>query len=682
MSEWLREGGSVDELRPSKTSDSRRASFALLHSAAGSGRLEMVKMLLNRGASVDLPTSLGYTALMHAAHYGHLSTVMVLLKHSANPDLQDLGGQTALMEAAVMGQEACVQVLLRAKANTELLDNQGRTALQWAEIKGHAAVVEIIRQRGALPPPATAMVVNSPAASLPREIFNSAEKGELQMVVGWLDQGGPVDALCSSPTEDARPSEFGLLHAATGSGRLEMAMEVLERGASVDLPSSLGATPLMGAAHYGYLSVLLVLLQHSADPDYQDIDGDSALMRAADQGQEACVKALLRAKANTELLDNQGRTAQQWAEIKGHTAIAKLIQQHACRSLVFGVALCAALPFAWPWMTLSVVLGSIAAVAFSRTLTARPGQHRAARQRRPHRPARSAKAKGHTNATALMRQQPAAPPQPIAAAAPQAALHAAQVQQAARLGVATEELLAESAVERAEAALRAATARRLQKEAERDARREAATYAASLVAAERVVQLEVAAREAAEAETVASKAREEAEEAAEAAAEAARLAASKRGGEMATSEARRVEAASKARKEAVEAVAAATVALAKADALERATADGGEGGGSGAAGPLSEAKVPDDYMCPITAEIMTDPVSTLDGFTYEREAITEWLRTKDTSPTTGATLESKKVIPNYSLRSIIRSFTEACATAVSPPPQPAQSCSCTVGREM
>ena len=88
-------------------------------------------------------------------------------------------------------------------------------------------------------------------------------------------------------------------------------------------------------------------------------------------------------------------------------------------------------------------------------------------------------------------------------------------------------------------------------------------------------------------------------------------------------------------------------------------ADGGGGGNSGAAGPseASEAvEVPDDYICPITAEIMTDPVSTLDGFTYERTAITEWLRTKDTSPVTGATLESKTLIPNLSLRSMIRSF--------------------------
>ena len=82
------------------------------------------------------------------------------------------------------------------------------------------------------------------------------------------------------------------------------------------------------------------------------------------------------------------------------------------------------------------------------------------------------------------------------------------------------------------------------------------------------------------------------------------------------------------------------------------------------------SEVPDDYICPITAEIMTDPVTTADGFTYERTAISEWLRTKDTSPTTGAMLESKTVIPNLSLRSVIRSFTEALAAAAVAPSPP------------
>ena len=71
------------------------------------------------------------------------------------------------------------------------------------------------------------------------------------------------------------------------------------------------------------------------------------------------------------------------------------------------------------------------------------------------------------------------------------------------------------------------------------------------------------------------------------------------------------------------------------------------------------AEVPDDYICPITSDIMTDPVATMDGFTYERAAITEWLRTKDTSPKTGSKLESKALIPNHLVRSLLRAFKEA-----------------------
>ena len=86
-------------------------------------------------------------------------------------------------------------------------------------------------------------------------------------------------------------------------------------------------------------------------------------------------------------------------------------------------------------------------------------------------------------------------------------------------------------------------------------------------------------------------------------------------------------------------------------------ADGGECSNNGAArsSEASEAaEVPDDYVCPITAEIMTDPVCTLDGFTYERTAITEWLRTNDSSPATGAKLESKTLIPNITVRCLLR----------------------------
>ena len=74
--------------------------------------------------------------------------------------------------------------------------------------------------------------------------------------------------------------------------------------------------------------------------------------------------------------------------------------------------------------------------------------------------------------------------------------------------------------------------------------------------------------------------------------------------------------------------------------------------------------MPDEYVCPITAEIMSDPVCLSDGFTYERAAIAQWLEGHDTSPRTGATLETKMLFPCTSLlRIIIRKFVEGTGRA-------------------
>ena len=245
----------------------------------------------------------------------------------------------------------CTHALLLATASTDLPDANGRTALQHgeaqgrkatttlqAEAKGHPAVAELIRRHAAPPQPAAAMPATPPdasepavssAASLPLEILQSAERGELRNVVEWLRKGVGVDALGSVLAADDRTTTIGLLHAAAANDHLEMVRELLKRGASVDLPTSLGNTALMGAAYHGHLSILLVWLQHSANPDLQANNGQTALMMAARQGHGACVQALLRAKAGTELLHMNGFTALKFAKAEGHAPIAELIRQHA-----------------------------------------------------------------------------------------------------------------------------------------------------------------------------------------------------------------------------------------------------------------------------------------------------------------------------------------------------------------
>lgn len=66
---------------------------------------------------------------------------------------------------------------------------------------------------------------------------------------------------------------------------------------------------------------------------------------------------------------------------------------------------------------------------------------------------------------------------------------------------------------------------------------------------------------------------------------------------------------------------------------------------------------PYEFCCPVTQELLQDPVICADGFTYERSAIVQWLSSNRTSPMTGAVLPHTHVIPNVSLRVIIADAT-------------------------
>eukprot|EP00795_Rhopilema_esculentum_P014857 gene14856-5981_t len=74
-----------------------------------------------------------------------------------------------------------------------------------------------------------------------------------------------------------------------------------------------------------------------------------------------------------------------------------------------------------------------------------------------------------------------------------------------------------------------------------------------------------------------------------------------------------------------------------------------------------DGMVPDEFLCPVTREIMTDPVIASDGFSYERSAITGWIESgKVTSPMTNAPLNNPNLTPNRSLKNaIMRHFASA-----------------------
>ena len=66
------------------------------------------------------------------------------------------------------------------------------------------------------------------------------------------------------------------------------------------------------------------------------------------------------------------------------------------------------------------------------------------------------------------------------------------------------------------------------------------------------------------------------------------------------------------------------------------------------------------FLCPVTQTAMADPVTAMDGHTYERAAIERWFANgRATSPVTNARLSSLMLVPNHALKSARAAFEDA-----------------------
>jgi len=119
---------------------------------AGLGDKNIVNAFLDAGMPVDVIRATdGWTPLISACFYKKAEVVQLLLEKEALVDIQDKYGKTALMEATAMGAENIVVMLLEYGANPNLQDINGRTALSEAYLRRYAKIAEILKNAGADP---------------------------------------------------------------------------------------------------------------------------------------------------------------------------------------------------------------------------------------------------------------------------------------------------------------------------------------------------------------------------------------------------------------------------------------------------------------------------------------------------------------------------------------------------
>jgi hypothetical protein len=80
---------------------------------------------------------------------------------------------------------------------------------------------------------------------------------------------------------------------------------------------------------------------------------------------------------------------------------------------------------------------------------------------------------------------------------------------------------------------------------------------------------------------------------------------------------------------------------------------------------LADLPHPDGFTCPVTLEVMQDPVVASDGHSYERSSLVRILESTGVSPLTRENLNGRIVVPNINLRKRIRDYATDVLNAVA-----------------
>ena len=124
---------------------------SILHSAAGSGSAETVKVVLNRTGDSLLEYSdrYGKSPLHDATIRGHTEVINLLLSKHADPNVTDHGGRTCLHYAALRNFDKLIKLSVKAGSNIEARDREGNTPLAQAIKERAVSSIHMLLNLGA-----------------------------------------------------------------------------------------------------------------------------------------------------------------------------------------------------------------------------------------------------------------------------------------------------------------------------------------------------------------------------------------------------------------------------------------------------------------------------------------------------------------------------------------------------
>jgi len=339
-----------------RSSDTTRPE--LLHIASGSDLRSVVRLLLEKGVSIEAAGEYGNKALHHAAQRGHKEMIELLLQMKAKPGAKNGKGMSAMEIAAGNGYYEIVEILLSNGADTEnalqaaagggsvilvkfLLEKNvdintcgGKygTALQAAALENHEPVVRMLLRRGA--------AVNFQGEPHGSALQAAAARGNETIVELLLKREADVNL---------QGGQYGTaLQAAATRNRISVIRMLLNSGADVNAEGGPWGTALQAAAYAGNVDIVELLLDNGAKVNAQCGRYGNALQAACVEDRLDVCKLLLDRGANAGAQGGEYGDALQAAALTGNTYLIELLLKQEgvnvnapCRGL-YGNALQAA----------------------------------------------------------------------------------------------------------------------------------------------------------------------------------------------------------------------------------------------------------------------------------------------------------------------------------------------------
>lgn len=316
--------------------------------AAYLGHSAVVRVLIERGANVNVYSEDYGIAVNAASAGGHEEIVKLLIDRGANVDAEgeDRGNVLQKVVKLLIGSDANVdvegedycntlqaiaQLLIDRAANgyvkdedcdninqeiAQLLDRGANfttkgvaygNALRTAAFKGYEAIVKLLIDNGAN--------VHAEDEDYGIALHEASYHGQKAIVKLLIDNGVNINPE-SVDYVDA-------LHSASSQGHEAIVKLLLDRGANVNALGEEYVNSLQAASSGGHEAIAKLLINKGANVNAKDNGFGNPLWAASCEGHEAIVKLLIDEGANVDAEDGPG--ALHIASYRGHETIVKLL---------------------------------------------------------------------------------------------------------------------------------------------------------------------------------------------------------------------------------------------------------------------------------------------------------------------------------------------------------------------